>query len=127
MSLASVLNTSYSGMFAATFSVDAISHNMANAQTNGYKSSRPIFAALPSWSSGSLSFGSGVTVSGTATDDSPGSQILEAEGVVETSNTDIGQELIELILAENHFLANANVFGTAVGMLDGLMYLGRRA
>lgn len=118
MSLASVLHTSLSGMYAATVSVEAVSHNLANSQTDGYKSIRPTFGEQPSLG--------GVRVTGFVTDYSPGPLVVEGDETVEQSNVDVGAELVELIMAEDQFQANAVVFDTAGDMLDALMGLGRR-
>lgn len=126
MSLASVLSTAQSGMSAAVVSVEAASHNLANSRTNGYKTLRPLFAELPAWSQGSLQIGTGVQVIGFAINNSPGPLVASGAGVVEMSNTDIGSEIIELILAEDQFLANTVVLDTAGDMLDVLLTVGRR-
>jgi len=129
MSLASVLQTAHSGMTAATVSVDHVSHNLANMRTNGFKASRPIFATQTPGTYGAggslVQIGTGVKVAGVAVDESQGSLVADADGVTELSNTDVGEELVELILAEEQFLANAIVFETADGLLDELIYLGR--
>jgi flagellar hook protein FlgE len=49
------------------------------------------------------------------------------EGVIELSNTDLGEELVALILAEEQFLANANVFGASDRLLDQLLHLERKS
>ncbi|MDC0934991.1 flagellar hook-basal body complex protein [Pirellulales bacterium] len=46
-------------------------------------------------------------------------------GALEQSNTDIGDELIEMTLASNHFAANAEVFRAADSLLDELLHLRR--
>ncbi len=126
MSLASVLQTAHSGMAAAITSVEAVSHNLANSRTNGYKALRPVFAEqLPS-SRGTSQIGTGVQVTGFTTDDSQGPLATTSDGAVELSNTDVGEEIVELIMAENQFMANAIVFDTATEMLDVLLNLGRR-
>lgn len=130
MSLASVLQTAHSGMSAAITSVEAVSHNLANSRTNGYKAIRPVFAEqTPSsraTSRSTLQIGTGVRVTGFTTDHSQGPLATTSDGAVELSNTDVGEEIIELIMAENQFQANANVFDTATEMLDVLLNLGRR-
>jgi flagellar hook protein FlgE len=55
---------------------------------------------------------------------SEGSASITA-GAVELSNTDVGQSLIDLTLAEQQFRANAEVFRTADSLLDELMLLRR--
>ncbi len=126
MSLASVLQTAHSGMAAAITSVEAVSHNLANSRTNGYKALRPVLADQTASSGGRLQIGTGVQVTGFTTDNSQGPLVTTSDGVVELSNTDIGVEIVELIMAENQFMASANVFNTATEMLDVLLNLGRR-
>jgi len=142
MSLASVFQTARSGMSAATAMVDAVSHNLANSRTNGYKASRPVYATQGTSSHGresSLRVGMGVQVVGFVTDYSQGPLVVSraeagwgdegeswvGDGLVELSNTDVGESLVDLILASEQFLANANVLDTAGGLLDELVYLGR--
>ena len=126
MSLASVLQTAHSGMSAAITSVEAVSHNLANSRTNRYKAIRPVFAEQQPALRGTLQIGTGVQVTGFTTDNSQGPLVTTPDGVVELSNTDVGEEIVELIMAENHFMASANVFNTATEMLDVLLNLGRR-
>lgn len=44
MGLASVTQTALSGLNAATASINAISNNLANVNTNGFKESKPVFS-----------------------------------------------------------------------------------
>ncbi len=126
MSLASVLQTAHSGMSAAITSVEAAGHNLANSRTNRYKAIRPVFAEqLPS-SRGTSQIGTGVQVTEFTTDNSQGPLVATSDGAVELSNTDIGEEIVELIMAEDQFQANAIVFNTATEMLDVMLNLGRR-
>lgn len=48
-------------------------------------------------------------------------------GAVELSNTDIGQNLIDVLLGSNSFRANAIVFSAADQMLEDLTSLRRRS
>ncbi len=126
MSLASVLQTAHSGMAAAITSVEAVSHNLANSRTNRYKAIRPVFAEQTPSSRGTLQIGTGVQVTGFTTDHSQGPLVATSDGAVELSNTDVGAEIVELIMAENQFQASAIVFNTATEMLEVLLNLGRR-
>ncbi|MGD9632748.1 MAG: flagellar basal body rod C-terminal domain-containing protein [Pirellulales bacterium] len=155
MSLLSVLQTAHTGLSAAVVMVDVVSHNVANSRTNGYKTLRPVnVTQLPGERDAAISVGTGVRVAGLAVDESQGPLVvapyltmrdairfeeeawdaelptaieeqLIAEGAVELSNTDIGDKLIELILAEEQFLENASVFETADEMLGDLVHLTR--
>lgn len=137
MSLGSVLQTAHSGMSATAVAVETVSHNLANSRTNGYKASRPVYAtqATSSMSRGGgnpVDIGLGVQVTGFVVDESQGplavpdteTDLTQLE-LTELSNTDVGTELVELILAENEFLANANVFETADDLLVDLIHLRR--
>ena len=131
MSLASALHTALSGMSAATVSVGAASRNLANMRTNGYKSLRPALATQSPGSTqlaaGSVRIGTGVQVVGFITDTSAGALVVppDESEPVELSNTDVGAELVELILASEQFAVNAEVFYVADQLLDGLIYLRR--
>jgi flagellar hook protein FlgE len=46
-------------------------------------------------------------------------------GATELSNTDVGQSMVELMLAAQQFRANAGVFQTADHLLDELVHLRR--
>ena len=117
-------------MSAAITSVEAVSHNLANSRSNGYKAIRPVFAEqTPSsraTSRDTLQIGTGVQVTGFTTDHSQGPLVATSDGAVELSNTDVGAEIVELIMAENQFQASAIVFNTATEMLEVLLNLGRR-
>jgi flagellar hook protein FlgE len=139
MSLRSVLQTSLGGMSAATAILDAVALNVANLHTNGYKAVKPVFAnqtpttysqgsepTIDSGGSNPIQIGSGVAYIGLETDESPGTLVATGDGVVELSNVDLGEELVNTILASNAFRANANVFDAAGSLLDALVHLPRR-
>jgi len=147
MSLVSVFQTARSGLSAASVMVDAVSHNIANSQTNGYKASRPVYATqgTSAHSGGSpFGIGMGVQVTGFVTDYSQGPLVASSvqadweengwtgdgeswvgRGVVELSNTDVGESLVDLILSSEQFLANVSLTDTADIMLGELVDLGR--
>jgi flagellar hook protein FlgE len=155
MSLLSVLQTAHAGLSAAIVAVDAVSHNVSNSRTSGYKVIRPVNVTLPPGERGAaVAIGTGVRVDGFVIDYAAGPMIVDPhiterdeirfedeawdaelptaieeqlieEGAIELSNTDVGEELVELILAEEQFLANANVFETADELLDELVHLQR--
>ena len=72
--------------------------------------------------------GPGVQVAGFVTDNSEGPLVVStpegggeaASGVVELSNTDVGEELVQF-LAADQFMANASVFETADDLLVELI------
>lgn len=65
--------------------------------------------------------------SGLAVESNPGSGAAAsiAAGAIKLSNTDVGQNLIDLVLASQQFVASANVFRTADYLLDELIHLNR--
>lgn len=155
MSLVSVLQTAHTGLSSAVVAVDAVSHNIANSRSNDYKAVRQVNVTQPPGERGAaIEVGTGARVAGVVTDLSPGpfvvaenrneqaeirfedqawdgelpwaiEQQLEDEGVIQLSNTDLGEELVALILAEEQFLANANVFENADELLGELVHLVR--
>jgi flagellar hook protein FlgE len=139
MALSSVLRTALTGMSAATARIDFASHNLANMQTDGFKSSYPAFASQfvatysfgsepNAWSGGSnpVQIGTGVELAGVVVDESAGSLVIGPNGeLIELSNTDVGENLVELILSADQFAANAEVFNVAGNLLDELVLLRR--
>lgn len=136
MSLSSVLQTAHSGMSAASVAVDVVSQNLANSMTDGYKASRSVVATQATSSRGGgnpLNVGMGVQVAGFVTDNSEGPLVVSStangsqseDRLTELSNTDVGENLVELILASEQFLANASVLETADDLLVELIQLGR--
>lgn len=155
MPLVSVLQTAHTGLTAAVVEVNAVSHNIANSRTNGYKVVRPVNVTQPPGERGAaIQIGTGVRVAGLEVGTSAGpfvvdkdhgereelrfedqawdgelpwaiEQQLEDEGVIQLSNTDLGEELVAMILAEEEFLANANVFEAADELLGDLVHLKR--
>jgi flagellar hook protein FlgE len=102
-----------------------IAHNLANVLTDGFKSSRALYYDLPERS------GSGVTtqqlsspqgplvpVSGLPPD-LPGSGVIR--GFLETSNTDVANEMVGLIVTSRAYQANAKVVPTADQMLGTII------
>jgi flagellar hook protein FlgE len=148
MSLTSVLQTALSGMTAAATTVEVVSDNLANARTPGFKAGYPAFAAqtpttfhagsAPTATSGGSNarqIGTGVRTIDIRTDQSWGPLVASPNssgdvpgqsGVTELSNTDVGENIVELILAADQFTANALVFRTANDLLDQLARLNRR-
>jgi flagellar hook protein FlgE len=151
MSLESVLQSAASGMSAAVVTLEVTSNNLANARTNGFKQSRPIFATQavntlgagsgPSATNGGanpVQIGTGVRVVSFATDNSQGPLVIDSNpsndgstspvpGTVELSNTDVGRNLVDLLLASNSFRANGIVVRAAGSLLEDLTYLPRQS
>ncbi|MBN1908104.1 MAG: flagellar hook basal-body protein [Pirellulales bacterium] len=139
MGLGSVLHTALSGMAAAESLLAAVSNNLANAQTAGYKQSRPVFAtqspqtssrgaAAGGGSAGSnpVQTGRGVRVVAGSTDFSQGSLVLNSNPLSLAVNGDgffvvEGSDGQRLYTRDGQFGVNA---AGEVVTSDGLRVLG---
>jgi flagellar hook protein FlgE len=102
-----------------------IAHNLANVLTDGFKASRALYYDLPERS------GSGVTTQKLSSPqgplvpiaglppDLPGSGVIR--GFLETSNVDVANEMVGLIVTSRAFQANAKVVPTADQMLGTII------
>lgn len=147
--LSSALQSSLSGMSAASLAVNVTANNLANSQTDGFKSSRVVFAEqssrVPGSSSprstlGSQHAGDGVTVAAIQVDHTTYSvghgsampspvhhgETRVVAGVKELSNTNIARELVNLTHHATMFRANLRVLETSNELLDELFRLERR-
>jgi flagellar hook protein FlgE len=102
-----------------------IAHNLANVLTDGFKASRALYYDLPERT------GSGVTTQKLNSPQGPlvpvaglppnlpGSGVLH--GFLETSNTDVANEMVGLIVTSRAYQANAKVIPTADAMLGTII------
>ncbi|MEX2141181.1 MAG: flagellar basal body rod C-terminal domain-containing protein [Pirellulales bacterium] len=147
MGLSSVMQVGLTGLAAAELTLDTVANNLANLNTASYKQSFPRFATQTpathsrgeprSGSNGGtnpVQVGRGVQAAEVAVDLSSGALAttgdsnelsLEA-GTRELSNTDLGENMVQMLLAGNQFRANRQVIGTASELLDDLVELRRR-
>jgi flagellar hook protein FlgE len=102
-----------------------IAHNLANVLTDGFKASRALYYDLPARSGAGVGTqqlsspqGPLVPIKGLPPD-LPGSGI--ARGFLETSNTDVANEMVGLIVTSRAFQANAKVIPTADEMLGTII------
>ena len=123
------LSVAVSGLKAASKRVDATASNIANHRTVGKvdaaseadKVYEPVDVVQTSQQNGgtSASFVSRDPKSLTAYD--PTSPLANDEGLVETPNVDLGEELVNLITAENSYKANAAAFKTAAELEEEVL------
>lgn len=96
----SAIHTALSGLSAFGKQLDVSAHNVANVNTDGFKSSRTEFVEAQS----------GGVLPVVRKDNSAGPSVLKdtAEGPrqVELSNVDLGQEVASQIIAQREFEAN---------------------
>lgn len=104
------LGSSLSGITSSFKLLDAASANIANADTNGYKSKNVV-----------LSESHGGVSASTATDNSPGHKFQLDGRIFEASNVNIASEMISLVTARHMFSFNAAAFRAASDMEKSLI------
>ncbi|MCL4423499.1 MAG: flagellar basal body protein [Actinobacteria bacterium] len=135
MSIFNALSISGSGMQAAQTWIDAIGGNVANmndavpANKATYRAQYPI--AQPLASSSSSGLGEGVVVTSVALGPSKGelsydptSPVADAQGMVAYPAIDLGQQLVDLVTAQNSYQANAAVATQAEAAYKSALTLG---
>jgi flagellar basal-body rod protein FlgC len=111
----SAIHTALSGLAAYAKQVEVTAHNVANVNTNGFKKSHTEFVAVET----------GGVLPVVQKDVSAGPTVLNNSGygpaLVELSNVDLGEEAVNLILAQRGFEANLNTIKTADDMLGTIL------
>lgn len=133
MSLMPALGISATGLDAAQTWIDTTAGNVANANdtaplTQGvYQQQTPVFTPVV----GVNGQGDGVAVSGIALGPSAG-EIVEdptspqanGQGLVRQPAIDTGSQLVDLVMAQNDYEANAQALGRAVTAYQSALTLG---
>jgi flagellar hook protein FlgE len=107
MGISVVMGIAASGMQAQTKRLSAVANNIANIDTPGYNRLTTRLSSMPTPGGVSVTVG-------------PSSSVL-----AESSNLDMGSEMLDLIGAQQSFAANASVFETGADMWDVLMSIKR--
>jgi flagellar basal-body rod protein FlgC len=111
----SAIHTALSGMTAFGKQLEVSAHNVANINTDGFKRTDTTFVEAPN----------GGVLPVTQKDNSPGPAVLKdtTQGLmqVELSNTDLGQEAVNQIIAQRGFEANLRTLKTADDMLGSIL------
>lgn len=115
--MVSAISSALSAVNAFGMNLDVTANNIANANTARFKKSRVDFQE-------STPAGSGVT--GVLEQvDTPGVQILQetSQGpqLVEQSNVDLGEEMMNLMITQRGYEANAHVIHTQDEVLGSLL------
>jgi len=111
--MTAVLNAALSALDAYGKKLDVTANNIANLNTDGFKKSRAIFEEADS---------SGVIVSISKVN-SPGAPIPSEEGtgkIRESSNVDLGEEIVNLKTTKHGYQANLKVVKAEDEMLGSL-------
>lgn len=105
----------FTGLAAFATQVAVTAHNLANVNTNGFKKSKTELVAVET----------GGVLPVVQKDESAGPSILNdtsyGPAQVELSNVDLGEEAVNLILAQRGFEANLSSIKTADEMLGSIL------
>lgn len=111
----SAIHTALSGLTAIGKQIEVVANNVANVNTDGFKKSRTEFVEIPS--SGVLPV--------VEKDDSSGPSVLRDTGgnqtIVELSNVDLGEEVVQQIVAQHSFEANLLTLRTGDALLGSIL------
>ena len=111
----SAIHTALSGLTAFAKQVEVSAHNVANVNTDGFKKSRTEFVEVET----------GGVLPVVHKDDSSGPAVLKDTGYglaqVELSNVDLGEEVVNQIIAQRGFEANLRTLKTADDILGSII------
>ena len=148
MSLSQVFDIAGSGMSAQSIRLNAISSNLANAESvsssidETYRSRHPVFSVIrkgvdsglgdPFFSGSHADTGYGVEVKGVVESDAPlqrryepNHPMADDEGFVSYPNVNVVEEMADMISASRSFQTNVNVMETAKTMMQRVISLGQ--
>ena len=111
----SAIHTALSGLTAFSKQIEVVAHNVANVNTDGFKKSRTEFVEIPI----------GGVLPVVEKDDSSGPTVLRDTGgnqtMVELSNVDLGEEVVQQIVAQRSFEANLQTLRTGDALLGSIL------
>jgi flagellar basal-body rod protein FlgC len=107
----SSIASSLAGVSVHTKKVATAAHNVANVNTDGFKKDRVILHSNES----------GLPEANISKVDIPGHTIQRPEGDVETSNVDLTEEMVNLTIGKNGYLANLKVLESEKEMFDSVL------
>lgn len=113
----SAIHTALTGLTAFGKQLEVVAHNIANVNTDGFKKFRTTFVEAPT--SGVLPVVDKDNSSGPAVLRDTGSNQLESE----LSNTDLGEALVQQMLAQRSFEANLHAIKTGDALLGSILDL----
>ena len=111
----SAIHTALSGLTAVAKQIEAVAHNIANVNTDGFKKSKTEFVEIPS----------GGVLPVVEKDDSSGPAVLRDTGghqtMVELSNVDLGEEVAQQISAQRSLEANLQTLRAGDALLGSIL------
>ncbi len=128
--LLGAMNSASSGMAAERFRMDAVSANIANANTVARPGEDPYLRRGVILQQGP---GGAVEIVGLQEDRAtpveeryePGNPFADARGVVRTSNVNPVMEMVDMVGASRSYEANVAAFNSARGMMKSALNIGR--
>ena len=130
------MNNAISALKTHQIKMDVTAHNVANVNTNGFKSSSVTFkdahpqtiqeAGAAGNGRGGINpmqVGNGVAASSIGKNEAPGAMMSENGDIFEMSNTNLTKELTDMITTQRGFEANVKTIKTADEMLEELTKL----
>ena len=139
MSLTSIFDIAGSGMSAQSIRLNAISSNIANAESAGrtpettYHAKRPIFAAIrDSVQLGQPDASQGVRVTDVVSSDAPlqlryepNHPLADKNGYVNYPNINLVEEMADMMSASRSMQTNIEVLDTAKTLMQRVLALGQ--
>lgn len=138
MSLTSIFEIAGSGMSAQSIRLNAISSNIANAESVGrtpaetYHAKRPIFSAIRDSLGASQSTGQGVRVMDVEESPAPlqlryepGHPLADKNGYVSYPNVNLVEEMTDMMSASRSMQTNIEVLDTAKTLMQRVLALGQ--
>ncbi len=113
----SAIHTALTGLTAFGKQIEVVAHNIANVNTDGFKKFKTTFVEAPT--SGVLPVVDKDTSSGPTVLRDTGRNQLE----IELSNTDLGEALVQQMLAQRSFSANLHTIKTGDTLLGSILDL----
>lgn len=105
------VGSSLAGIFAHTTKVKTTAHNVANANTDGFKKDRVTIHSNES----------GLPEVLITKVDTPGHTIQKPEGEVEMSNVDLAEEMVNLTIGKNGYMANLKALEKEEEIFDSVL------
>jgi flagellar hook protein FlgE len=106
------LSTSVSGLWAFVRKLENAARNIANSNTDGYKTRRARI----------VEDGVGLPAVDTTVDNTPGPLYQETDNLSrEASNIDLSREMPELLISKRGYEANLKAFKTQEEVLDSIL------
>ncbi|MDR1037590.1 MAG: flagellar biosynthesis protein FlgG [Deltaproteobacteria bacterium] len=128
MALSSAMYASSTALSAFGIGTQVTAHNLANVLTNGFKAGRTTYQDLPRYSGTAAQVQTrmgpdGPLIPWEGLPRDPATPAWVPEGYVEGSNTDVAREMVNMIVTQRGYQANAKVIPTVDSLLGTVINL----